>query len=194
MSHLSRASARSAILLLIAMLAGALTAALAPDASATPRTSAAELDFAKYQAVDAHRFQSLRYDDNGRVFFVAGQWRCQLGAQPGSVACKGRPATAPPNTVGVSIVGDQQGPWWVAPGTTFRFGSVTGFRAPVLKVGQRITFANTTCAVPRRNVVACASTNRAFILSRGWHKFYFPRYDRAHSKNPAPKYLPPRLR
>lgn len=180
------------LLLLLAAALAATTAVVVPQAAAAPPP--AELRFGSFAPVNAAKYQSLRFADNGRTFFVAGQWRCQIGPQPGSVACSGRPATAPPRTRGVAITNDLNGPSWVPPGTTYRFGSQAGFRAPVLKVGQRITVANTVCAVPRRNVVSCATNNRAFILSRGWHKFYYPKGDRRHSANPAPKYLPARLR
>lgn len=153
-----------------------------------------ELQFNNFSSVNAKRFQSLRFADNGRTFFRTGQWLCQLGPQPGSVACKGHPATAPSGVIGVAITNDAQGPWWVRPGTNYTFGSRAGFRAPVLNAGQKISIANVTCAVPRKNVVSCATNSRAFILSRGWHKFYYPRGDRAHSANPAPRYLPPSLR
>ncbi|WP_345314323.1 hypothetical protein [Gordonia alkaliphila] len=178
------------VLLTLTLVAAGLLAA--PPAAAAPPPP--ELRFGSFAPVNAAKYQSLRFADDGRTFFVAGQWRCQIGPRPGSVACQGRPATAPPRTKGVAITNDLQGPLWVPPGTTYRFGSQAGFRAPVLKVGQRITVAGTVCAVPRRNVVSCATNNRAFILSRAWHKFYYPKGDRRHNANPAPKYLPPHLR
>lgn len=187
----SPAARRSTLVLIVASLIAALFAA-APAASAAPAPP--ELQFGNFAPVNAKKYQSLRYADDGRTFFVTGRWLCQLGPRPGSVACKGRPATAPPRTVGVAITNDQQGPWWVPPGTTYRFGSQAGFRAPVLRVGQRISAAGSTCAVPRNGVVSCATANRAFILSPRWHKFYYPAGDRAHSKNPAPRYLPAHLR
>lgn len=177
------------VLAVCAVLAGTLAAA--PPAAAAPVP--AELQFGNYAPVKASKFQSLRYADDGRHFFVAGRWLCQI-TRPGSVGCKGRPATAPPGTQGVAITNDQQGPLWVPPGTTYRFGSRAGFRAPALKVGQRITVGNTVCARPRAQVVSCATNNRAFILSPAWHKFYYPRGDTRHSANPAPRYLPAHLR
>ncbi|UQE75005.1 hypothetical protein MYK68_20335 [Gordonia sp. PP30] len=182
---------RPLLFAVVAALVALLAVTAAPAQAAPPP---AELAFGSFTPVKAQRFQSLRYADDGRTFFAAGQWRCQIGPRPGSVACQGHPYTAPPGTQGVAITNDAQGPWWVPPGTNYTFGSRAGFRAPVLKVGQKISVANVTCAVPRRNVVSCASPNRAFILSRAWHKFYYPRGDRAHSANPAPKYLPARLR
>lgn len=165
--------------MLLAAAAGAGLVITAAPADAAP----AELSFGAYAPVDASRYQSLRYADDGRYFFAAGQWRCQI-ARPGSVACKGRPATAPRGTQGVAITNDAQGPWWVPPGTTFRFTSRAGFRAPVLGVGKRITVNNVACAVPAPNVVSCATPNRAFVLRKGSHRFYFPPGDRAHSPNP----------
>lgn len=192
MPDLAASSRRRPLLIALVLALGAALIATAAPATAAPVPS--ELQFGNYTAVNANKFQSLRFADNGRTFFTAGQWRCQIGPQPGSVACKGRPATAPPRTQGAGITNDLQGPWWIPPGTTYRFGSQAGFRAPALKVGQRISVANTVCAVPRANVVSCATPNRAFILTRAWHKFYYPKGDRAHSANPAPKYLPARLR
>ncbi|GAC59030.1 hypothetical protein GOHSU_71_00030 [Gordonia hirsuta DSM 44140 = NBRC 16056] len=183
---------RPALLItLIVALSATLLGTAAPAAAAPVP---AELQFSRFSPVNPAKYQSVRWADNGRSYFVAGRWQCQLGPQPGSVACKGRPATAPPNTRGVAITNDLQGPLWVPPGTTYRFGSEAGFRAPVLKVGQRIQVADAVCAVPRAGVVSCATNNRAFILSRAWHKFYYPKGDRRHSANPAPKYLPARLR
>lgn len=164
---------------------------IAPPAAAA--RVPAELQFGNYSPVNASKYRSLHYADDGRVFFVAGRWRCQIG-RPGSVACGGRPATAPPATRGVAITNDLQGPLWVPPGTTFRLGSQAGFRAPALKVGHRISVGNTVCARPRANVVSCATNNRAFILSPAWHKFYYPAGDNRHSANPAPRYLPAHLR
>lgn len=173
--------------LVVLALGAVLLAPAAPAAAAPPP----ELQFDRYTPVNPAKYQSLRYADDGRFFFRAGKWRCQIW-RAGSVACQGKPATAPPNTLGVSVTNDSQGPWWVPPGTTFRFGSQAGFRAPVLRPGQRIVTNNVVCAVPRSGVVSCATNNRAFILSPQWHKFYGPRSYR--NGNPAPRYLPAHLR
>ncbi|MFM9378865.1 hypothetical protein [Gordonia sp. VNK21] len=181
---------------LTAVAAAALTlvgGALLPStgaASAAP----AELDFGRYTPVNPNTFRSLAYVDDGRHFFRAGSFRCQLGPNPGEVACQGKPATAPPHTTGVAIVASQSGPWWVPPNTTFRWGSRAGFRTPVLHVGERVTVGNVACARPRSGVVSCASPNRAFIIARGWHKFYYPKGATDHSKNPPARYLPKSLR
>ncbi|MFZ2512802.1 MAG: hypothetical protein WAW85_17110 [Gordonia sp. (in: high G+C Gram-positive bacteria)] len=181
---------------LLGSLILAASAALLGTLVAAPVAAApvpAELQFGNYSPVNVSKYRSLRYADDGRVFFVAGRWRCQIG-RPGSVGCQGRPATAPPGITGVAITNDLQGPLWVPPGTTYRFGSQAGFRAPVLNVGQRISVGTTVCARPRANVVSCATSNRAFILSPAWHKFYYPKGDNRHSSNPAPRYLPAQLR
>lgn len=177
--------------LIVAVSTALLGTLVAAPAAAAPVPS--ELRFGSLRPVDANKYRSLHYADDGRVFFVAGRWRCQLG-RPGSVGCQGRPATAPPRTRGVAITNDLQGPLWVPPGTTYRFGSRAGYRAPALQVGQRISVGNTVCARPRADVVSCATPNRAFILSPAWHKFYYPTGDTRHSANPAPRYLPAHLR
>ena len=67
--------------------------ALAPGlaTAATPP----ELDFAAYPAVDANRYVSYNYDNNGRAFFRAGEFYCSIGSRPGA-SLPGRPATARP--------------------------------------------------------------------------------------------------
>nr|EMP11769.2 hypothetical protein ISGA_2523 [Gordonia sp. NB41Y] len=170
-----------------------------PAAQAAPAgpTMPVEFDLARYTPVDPDHYRSLAYADNGRSFFTTGRWMCQVGPQYRYVGCQGRPATAPRNALGAAIAGDQQGPWWVQPGLgdpTYRFGSKTGFRPPQLRVGQRVTIGGVTCTVPRADTVACRTGARALIFTPGWHKFFFPAWDtKAHSANPAPRYLPPRL-
>lgn len=158
----------------------------------------AAFDFSRYQPVDPTPYRSLNYSDNGRSFFVAGQWLCAFGPSYRNVSCKGTPATAPPGTQGVIIAADQQGPWWVTPkgifGPNTQLTPKSGFRPPTLGVGKRITVTGTTCTVPRPNAVACATGARAFILAHGFHKFYYPAGDTAHNANPAPQYLPASLR
>ena len=107
---------------------------------------------------------------------------------------QGQAATAPPRTQGVAITQDQQGPWWVPPGTDYRFTPRSKYRPRTLGAGQKISTTNVTCAVPRAGVISCKTPNRAFIISRGWHKFYWPKGDTAHSKNPKARYLPANLR
>lgn len=175
---------------------GASTASAAPGAAASGPALPVEFDLARYRPAEPTRFRSLAYSDNGRSFFTTGRWMCQIGPQYRYVGCQGRPATGPPNALGVAIAGDQSGPWWVATGLgapTYRFGSTAGFRPPVLGVGQRVTIAGVTCTVPRADAVACRTGARAVIYTPGWHKFFYPSGDRAHSGNPAPRYLPPRL-
>ena len=177
------------VLLLIAVLAAA---GLAAPAEAAPRV-APEFDFTRYSPVNSDRYRSIAFQDNGRYFFRVGKRICQMTG-PSSVGCSGGAATAPRGVKGVTISGDMQGPQWVPPGTTYRFGSRVGFRAPVLSVGKRIRVWNITCAVPRANVVSCTTPNRAFAISPAWHRFVYPKGDRAHSKNPKAKYLPAHLR
>ncbi|MGV9480561.1 hypothetical protein [Gordonia aichiensis] len=171
----------------------------ASPASAAPTSLPAAFDLARYRAVDPASFRSLAYADNGRSFFTTGRWNCQIGPTFRSVGCQGRPATAPPGTQGAAITADAQGPWWVPSpglltGTTYRFGSTTGFRAPRLGVGTRVTIAGVTCTVPSAAEVACRTGNRALIFAPGFHKFYFPAGDTAHNENPAPRYLPAAMR
>lgn len=188
-------------------IVAACAAVLAPASSAAPRGPAmpVEFDLARYQPVSPTPFRSLAYADNGKSFFFAGPWMCQIGGQYRYVGCKGRPATAPPTARGAIIVGDIQGPWWVVPGgpldVNYRFGSKAGFRPPVLGVGKRVTIEGVTCTAPRPSVVACRTAERAMILTPSWHKFFWPSWDTikpgnnavAHDGNPAPRYLPPRL-
>lgn len=179
--------------LLVALTAVALLGSMfgAAGESAAAPARPTELQFDRYQPVNAARYQSLNYADNGRFFFNQGRWRCHIGRY-GSVGCAGIPATAPPQMLGVAIVNDGQGPWWVKPGTTYTLAPQSGYRPKVLGVGQKITANGVTCSVPRKNVMACATSNRAFILSPGWHKFYGNKA--ARDANPAPRYLPARLR
>ncbi|WP_040525291.1 hypothetical protein [Gordonia effusa] len=171
---------------------GAATAA--PSGPSLP----VEFDLARYQPVNPTKYRSLAYSDNGRSFFTAGQWLCSFGPSYRYVSCKGTPATAPPGTQGAIITGDQQGPWWVTPkgifGPDTQLTPTSGFRPPTLGVGKRLTVGGTTCTVPRPNVVACTTGARAIIFTRAWHKFFYPSGDTAHNANPAPRYLPPRLR
>lgn len=193
------------------LAAASLTVAVALGVSglaATPAYAApplpAEFDLSLYAPVNPAPFQSLAYGDNGRSFFTTGRWNCQIGPRPGHVGCQGAPATAPApttfsRTLGAAITADQQGPWWVRTDflytPSYHFGSTTGFRPPVLRVGQSLTAAGVTCTVPRGDEVACRTGGRALIFTPGWHKFYWPAWDqKAHSANPAPQYLPPRLR
>ncbi|EGD54495.1 hypothetical protein SCNU_12963 [Gordonia neofelifaecis NRRL B-59395] len=167
--------------LIVAVIA--LVAALLPGvAQAAPPT--ADFDFSQYRSVNADAYRSLAYSDNGRHYFTTGRWSCQIGPQANAAACKGRPATAPPGVIGVAFAGESQGPYWVRPGSSFRLGPVSGFRAPVLPIGSRITVVNVTCAVPRAGVVACRNWNRGFQLSRGTHRFLYPAGDTAHDGNP----------
>ncbi|MEE3852111.1 hypothetical protein VZC37_17345 [Gordonia sp. LSe1-13] len=173
----------------------ALGASPSAEVAAAPPgpTLPVEFDLSRYQPVDPERYRSLAYADNGRGFLRVGRWMCQIGPVYRYVGCQGHPATAPPQVRGAAISGDQQGPWWVPPGTTYRFGAPTGFRPPTLSVGSRVTLYGVTCTAPRRDTVACRTGSRALIFTPGWHKFFFPSGDSAHSPNPAPRYLPPRL-
>ncbi|GED96017.1 hypothetical protein [Gordonia crocea] len=156
--------------------------ALAPaSASAT----APELDFAKYPAVNAKRYVSYNYDNNGRAFFRAGGYYCSIGQYPGRVACKGFVATAPAGTQGV-LLNNSQGPWWITPGglaaPNIDLVPNAHFRAPVLPVKRSINIYDVTCARPRTHVVSCTSRGRAFVISPKWHKFVGP----ADVRNPNP--------
>lgn len=155
----------------------------APAVNAAPGpTMPVEFDLSRYQPVDPTTFRSLAYGDNGRSFFTTGRWMCQIGQAYRYVGCQGRPATAPPTATGAAISGDQQGPWWVNREQTYRFGSKTGFRPPLLGVGKRVTIAGVTCTVPRRDVVACRTGERALIFTpRGTNSSSRPgtRSDRA---------------
>ncbi len=158
----------------------------------------AAFDLSRYAPVDPTPFRSLAYDDNGRSFFTTGRWNCQIGPTFRSVGCQGRPATAPPGVQGAAITADAQGPWWVPEpdlltGTSYRFGSTSGFRPPRLSVGTRVTIAGVTCMAPSATQVACRTGNRAPIFSPHFHKFYYPAGDTAHNGNPAPRYLPASL-
>lgn len=179
-------AALTAPLLAFSVLSGTGSADAAPPLPAEFNTS-------QYAAVDTNRFRSLAYEDNGHHYFSNGRWQCRIGNY-GYVGCQGKPATAPPGTRGTAISGDQQGPWWVKPGTTYRFTARSNFGAPALGVGNRITVNGVTCTAPTADRIACTTGARGFILSPGWHKFYYPAGDTAHSKNPAPRYLPERLR
>ncbi len=184
----------------VAVVAASTFVAIGPTvAHAAPGpTLPLELNLSKYQSVNAGAYRSLSYSDNGRSFFTAGRWSCQFGPSYRYVGCKRAPATAPPGSQGVIISGNQQGPWWVTPagitGPNVQLGPTSGFRPPVLGVGKRLTVNGTTCTVPRPNVVACTTGARSFILTSAWHKFFFPSEDVAHDANPAPRYLPARLR
>lgn len=63
---------------------------------------APELDFSKYPRVDANRYVSYNYDNNGRAFFRAAGFYCSIGQYPGRVACKGSVATAPHGSQGAA--------------------------------------------------------------------------------------------
>lgn len=164
-----------------------------------PLTTPEEFQLDRYTQADPATFRSLAYQDNGRSFLRAGRWVCQIDAGYGSFGCQGSPATAPPNTLGASVTSGQSGPHWVRTGflqePNYRFGSAAGFRAPTLVVGSRVTIKGVTCTAPRPDVVACRSGERGLIFTPAWHKFFYPSWDskRAHSPNPAPRYLPPRL-
>ncbi len=177
-----------------AILAVASALALAPglSAAATPP----ELDFNAYPAVDATRYVSYNYDNNGRAYFSAGGFYCSIGQYPGRVACKGHPATAPAGMQGV-LLNNHQGPWWITPeglaAPTVNLVPQAYFRAPVLPVKRSISIYNITCARPRTHVVSCMWTGgRAFVISPKWHKFYAPADVR--SPNPPAYLLPPSLR
>ena len=176
-----------------------------PAAQAAPAPSLpAEFDLGRYTPVNPDKFRSLNYSNNGRAFFTTGRWMCQIGPQYRYVGCKGSPATAPADTqfektLGAVISGDQVGPSWARTGLlyepSYRFGTTSGFRAPLLRPGQRVTIAGVTCTVPRADEVACRTGDRALIFTPGWHKFYYPSNDASsHSGNPSSKYLPARLR
>ncbi|WP_237421859.1 hypothetical protein [Gordonia sp. SID5947] len=168
-----------------------VTASAAP---ASGPTMPVEFDLSRYQPVDPASYRALAYADNGGGFLRAGRWLCRIGPTYRYVGCQGTPATAPRDVRGAAISGDQQGPWWVPGWSNYRFGAPSGFRAPTLPVGKRVTLAGVTCTAPRPDTVACRTGARALILTSGWHKFFFPSGDTAHSNNPAPTYLPPRLR
>lgn len=197
-SRLGRAMATAGISLAIAV-GGALAPATLAPAGAAPAgpTMPAEFDLSRYTPVNPTTFRSLAYADNGRAYFTTGRWMCQIGPQYRYLGCKGHPATAPSGTLGAVISGDQQGPWWAATNflyaPSYRFGPTSGFRPPLLKVGQRVTIAGVTCTVPRADAVACRTGSRALIFTPGWHKFFFPSGNNAHSPNPATNRLPPPL-
>lgn len=193
--RMSRSRLASCVLAAAALLVPLLNAS---PASAAPLPLPAAFDLSRYTPVDPTPFRSLAYDDNGRSFFTTGRWNCQIGPTFRSVGCQGRPATAPPGVQGAAITADAQGPWWVPKpdlltGTSYRFGSTSGFRPPRLSVGARVTIAGVTCTVPSATQVACRTGNRALIFSPGFHKFYYPAGDAAHNGNPAPRYLPASL-
>ncbi|MFT4201591.1 hypothetical protein [Gordonia sp. (in: high G+C Gram-positive bacteria)] len=178
----------------------ALTATVASVAalSLTPALSSAtapELDFARYPAVDAKTYVSYNYDNNGRAFFRAGMFYCGLGSTPGRIACKGRPATAPPGVQG-TYLNNSQGPWWVSPEGIFapsiRLLPNAHYRAKVLPVGRSIHIYDIICARPRPAVLTCETRGRAFVVSPRWHKFISPAGD--HAYNPPKSKLPPSLR
>ncbi|MFT3716572.1 MAG: hypothetical protein QM774_11685 [Gordonia sp. (in: high G+C Gram-positive bacteria)] len=163
--------------------AAATTVVAAAPADATP---VSQLRLGGYSAVNATAYRSLSYQDNGRVYFRAGRYLCQMGPQPGSVACKGYTRTAPtgwPGVQGVAITQDQQGPWWVPnnPWSDFKIGPRSHFRVPALPVGKRISVYGATCARMNAGTVGCATTNRGFVLNRAGHKFYVPRGDNRHA-------------
>ena len=194
-SRQSRIRLASALVGLAAICASVVHAAPATAAPPLP----AAFDLSRFRTVDPTQFRSLAYDDNGRSFFTTGRWNCQIGPTFRSVGCQGRPATAPPGIQGAAITADAQGPWWVPSaggltGTTYRFGSTSGFRPPRLGVGTRVTIAGVTCTVPSSTQVACRTGERALIFAPGFHKFYFPAADTAHNGNPAARYLPVSLR
>lgn len=170
------------------LLPGAMATA-APPGPPLP----AEFDLGRFQPVSDAPFRPLDYADNGAAFLRVGPWLCRIGPTYRYVGCQGKPATAPPGTRGVAISGDQQGPWWVPETSDYRFDAPSGFRAPSLPVGKRVTYSGATCTAPRPDTVACRTGGRAFILQPGWHKFYYPGGDTAHDGNPAAHYLPPRL-
>ncbi|MGV9709578.1 hypothetical protein ACWDTI_02810 [Gordonia sp. NPDC003424] len=172
------------------------SAVMVPEAAAAPASPPlpAEFTLSHYTRVDANQFRPLAYADNGRAFLRAGPWLCAIGPTYRYVGCAGHPATAPPDARGVAISGDQQGPWWVPDWSNYRFVAPSGFRPPPLPVGSGVTIYGTTCLAPRPDTIACRTGGRAFILQPGWHKFYYPAGDTAHSANPAPQYLPPALR
>lgn len=190
-----RLPAKATVVVALAVTVVAVLAGPAPSSSAAPPgpTLPAEFDLSRYQPVNPEQFRSLAYVDNGRGFLRVGRWMCQIGPGYRYVGCQGHPATAPPDVRGAAISGDQQGPWWVPPATTYRFGAPSGFRPPTLPIGSRVTLYGVTCTAPRADVVACRTGSRAMIFTPGWHKFFFPSGDIAHSPNPAPRYLPPRL-
>lgn len=193
--RMSRSRLASCFLAAAALLVPLLNAS---PASAAPLPLPAAFDLSRYTPVDPTPFRSLAYDDNGRSFFTTGRWNCQIGPTFRSVGCQGRPATAPPVIQGAAITADAQGPWWVPEpdlltGTSYRFGSTSGFRPPRLSVGTQVTIAGVTCTVPSATQVACRTGNRALIFSPGFHKFYYPAGDTAHNGNPAPRYLPASL-
>lgn len=190
----------------LTLLASVTAHAAPPHPTATGPTMPAAFDLTRYQPADPLAFRSIAYADNGRSYFATPRWTCQVGPSYRYVGCQGRPATAPPGTIGVTIAGDQQGPWWVGTGSfytpSYRFGAPSGFRAPMLGVGKRVTMFGVTCTVPAADTVACRTGDRALILTPAWHKFFFPTWDSrkpgvsavAHSNNPAPQQLPPQLR
>ncbi|WP_420714178.1 hypothetical protein [Gordonia sp. SL306] len=179
-----------AVVLATAAPLGTATASAAP---APGPTMPVEFDLSRYQPVNPAAYRPLAYADNGRGFLRAGRWLCQIGPTYRYAGCQGTPATAPPDVRGAAISGDQQGPWWVPNWSNYRFGAPSGFRAPTLPVGKRVTIGGVTCTAPRPDTVACRTGSRALIFTPGWHKFFFPSGDSAHSNNPAPRYLPPRL-
>ncbi|MFW0786123.1 hypothetical protein AAFP35_16570 [Gordonia sp. CPCC 206044] len=176
---------------MLGLLAG--PAVIAEAAPAAGPGLPAEFDLSRYQPANPTQFRALAYSDNGGAFLRAGRWLCRIGPGYRYVGCQGRPATAPPTARGAAISGNQQGPWWVPDWSNYRFAAPSGFRAPTLPVGQRVTVAGVTCTAPRPDVVACRTGARAMILTPAWHKFFFPSGDTAHSPNPSPRYLPARL-
>lgn len=183
-----------AVAVAAAVLTGSFTAGT-PSATAAPAgpPMPVEFDLSRYQPVNPTAYRPLAYADNGAGFFRVGKWLCRVGPRYRYVGCQGRPNTAPPAVRGVAISGDRQGPFWVPDWSNYRFAAPSGFWAPALPVGKRLTIGGTTCTAPRPDTVACRTGERAFILQPGWHKFFFRSNDDAHSANPAPRLLPPRL-
>ncbi len=171
----------------------AVTAALVPGAAAAAPASGVP-DLSALTAVDATPYRSLSYANGGRHFFRAGSTLCQIGSGASSAACRIRPATAPPNAIGVTLSGENAGPYWVRRDSSFQLGPVSRFRAPALTPGHRITVRNTTCGVPKAGVIICHNNNRSFTVSRSWHRFTYPKGDRYHDRNPHPRYLPKDIR
>ena len=170
------------IVLIIAAVVATLIPGVVATSQAAPRSG---FDLSAYRPVNPNTYRSLAYVDNGRHYFRTGRVLCQIGPSANAVACRVKPRTAPPRVRGVAISGETQGPYWVRPGTTFRIGPASRFRAPALKPGTRVTVANVTCAVPRVGRVICRNWNRGFAVSRSAHRFLYPRGDRAHDRNPS---------
>ncbi|MGB3707040.1 MAG: hypothetical protein WA934_11935 [Gordonia sp. (in: high G+C Gram-positive bacteria)] len=181
-SNPARVAAKATAVLLMLLVAAVLPGVA--NAAPSAKSAATAFDLSHYKPVNTGPYLSMSYANGGAHFFKSGRWLCRLGPAANAVSCQGKPGSAPPGTLGVAIAGESQGPYWVRPGTSFRPGTTTPFRAPTLPIGSRINVANVTCAVPSAGSVVCRNWNRGFKLTRYSHRFLYPKGDTAHSANP----------